>query len=225
MQSRPRYCLGDTHSVLVTTALIKKANIVDSDIYHVGDGGEFFIELQKGMLEELDRVLRNQNCNLYVARGNHSNPEFWANGGYRTDNLWFVPDYTIVDKCLFLGGAVSIDRVYLLAKGLPWWPDEVFSYNPIVKTMTGVSDIISHNRPDFCKPLKVSPLVKEFFLNDHLLESMLLEERKAITQVFSELSVNNFINTFNSGHMHSSGVEYINQTKFNHLGIDEIKEF
>jgi hypothetical protein len=57
------------------------------------------------------------------------------------------------------------------------------------------------------------------------LRGMLLQERADISQVYHELSLNNTINSFTSGHYHSSNTEIIFNTKFNHLGINEIRVF
>lgn len=53
-------------------------------------------------------------------RGNHDNPEECKK------HSQFIPDGTIEGKAMFVGGAVSIDRVYR-QEGYSWWPDEELS--------------------------------------------------------------------------------------------------
>lgn len=50
-------------------------------------------------------------------RGNHDNP------GVCKTQKFCIPDGTIRDNMMFIGGAVSIDREYRVAN-YSWWPDE-----------------------------------------------------------------------------------------------------
>ena len=226
---RLRVCLGDTHGYNHLPELLK--NLDNCDVYHVGDFGVGFINdsQEKVSLERLNDFLKYKNIVFYVNQGNHDHPKYWDKK-HNLSNIIFVPRYSVINDTLFLGGAISIDRMYRLTNNLGWWKEEVFTYKSC-KKIKGISDVISHSAPDFCPPTKFNKLVEDYINMEEkafkvfTLRDMLIKERQLITKVYEELRVNNFINTFNYGHFHSSSLFVHNDTKFKCLGIGELKEF
>lgn len=224
-----RVCLGDTHGYNMLPYLLRRFK--NCDVYHVGDFGVGFISKEQTIknLDYLNKFLVENDIRLFINRGNHDNPIYWKEEIYRTENIWFVPSYTVFENTLFLGGAISIDRMYRIAENAGWWEDEIFVYQNC-SSLTGVSDVISHTAPNFCFPEKFNDLVYEFIDYEEskkvfTLKPMLIEERKLLTKVYEELKVNNFINTWTYGHFHKDMLMIHNDTKFTCLGISSLKEF
>lgn len=227
---RMRVVLGDTHGYHMLPYLLKKFK--NCDVYHVGDFGVGFISREQTLknLAALNEFLVENDIRLFINRGNHDNPLYWKEEVYRTDNMWFVPSYTIVEETLFLGGAISIDRMYRAATNAGWWEDEIFVYDEICKSMTGVKDVISHTAPHFCFPTEFNGLVREFITEErhkkiYTLEPMLVEERFLVTKVYDDLVQNNKINTWSYGHFHKYHAFNHQDVKFQCIGISELKEF
>jgi Calcineurin-like phosphoesterase len=59
-------------------------------------------------------------------RGNHDNPEVC-----KRHKFW-IPDGTVRDNMMFIGGAASIDREYRVT-GYSWWPDEEPSHSELLQ--------------------------------------------------------------------------------------------
>ena len=95
---RLRVALGDTHGYHGIDYLCRMARLSGADIYHVGDFGVGFISQEQTLknLEDLDKKLKARDNKLFINRGNHDNPIYWKSELFRTDNVWFVPDNTIV---------------------------------------------------------------------------------------------------------------------------------
>lgn len=227
-----RVALGDTHGYHMLPYLCRIGKLSDCDIYHVGDFGVGFIGQEQTLknLDDLDSKLKERGIRIFINRGNHDNPIYWKSEIYRTENVWFVPDNTIVEETLFLGGAISIDRMYRAEEKAGWWPEEVYVYEPILKELTGIKDVISHTAPSFCPPVGLNRLVEEFIDYEEskgikTLRKMLKEEREDITLAFSSLQKNNQINTWNYGHFHKDYFLEHSDTKFRCLAINEFKEF
>jgi Calcineurin-like phosphoesterase len=53
-------------------------------------------------------------------RGNHDNP------AYAAKHTQYIPDGTVEGNVMFVGGALSIDRIYRI-EGYSWWADEELS--------------------------------------------------------------------------------------------------
>jgi hypothetical protein len=228
---RIKIACGDSHGIVYFENLIRYHKLKSCDIYHVGDFGVGFIEknAQIKNLEALNTLLKSKDIRLYVTRGNHDNPIYWKEEIYRTDNIWFVPSYTVIENTLFLGGAISIDRMYRIAENAGWWEDEVFEYQDC-SNLTGIFDVISHTAPHFCLPVGFNKLVNEFISEEEknnifTLKPMLIEERQLMTKVYENLCLNNFINNWLYGHFHASSISIHNDTKFTCLSINELKQF
>lgn len=85
--------IGDTHGVQECTRLIKEdleSNfMMNSSYIHVGDFGIGFKEFYDDVADliELNDVLKKYNNRLYVVRGNHDNPQYFASNMHKYDEL------------------------------------------------------------------------------------------------------------------------------------------
>jgi predicted phosphodiesterase len=80
-------------------------------------------------------------------RGNHDNPNVC-----RMDKKW-IPDGTVEDDVMFIGGATSIDKAYR-TEGLSWWADEECAYNDLQSFIDTAAVhkprvLITHECPEF----------------------------------------------------------------------------
>lgn len=88
----------------------------------------------------------DKDGHLFIA-GNHDNPSLC-----RINKNW-IPHGTLEDDCLYIGGAVSIDR-YRRTEGVDWWPDEEISQMDTYRIMDSIGDkkinrIVTHECPQF----------------------------------------------------------------------------
>jgi UDP-2,3-diacylglucosamine pyrophosphatase LpxH len=240
--------IGDTHgNHRVIMHRIKALKITGMILLHVGDFGVGFAktpQLEDESLRQLNNVLAEHDCHLYVIRGNHDDPKFF-NGDYNFSNLHLLPDYSVVevngDKVLMVGGAISVDRGPRLSEmrvyaemGLlreTYWRDEAFNLDE--DKLTGLTDIkyvITHSSPNFVFPINDTNnhvnshggLVEHFVkLGDDKLKDDLNLERTNITRMHDILSENNQIKGWYYGHFHSSVHDNINGTTYRLLNCDE----
>lgn len=157
-------------------------------------------------------------------------------------NIHFVPDYTVLEleehKILFVGGAVSVDRVPLIKetndeknkeKGLVFYfEDEVFKFDEEkIKSIEGVDIIVTHTCPTYCFPdsrFGPSPFVLNYAENDANLLKDLDKERNEMTKMFDMLSKKNFIDRHYYGHYHKGEITMNLNTNHYCLGVNEMRE-
>jgi predicted phosphodiesterase len=227
MEERKRLFLGDTHSINVVRTLIKNKNLTNLDIYHVGDFGLGFTRHDIEDLDKLNDCLIERDINLYVNRGNHDDPEWWKKQLYITDNLKLVDSYNVINKTLFIGGAVSIDRFDRITSGTGWWKEEIFDYKNGDINITGINTVITHTAPDFCEPLLFNSLVnyyinKESKHNVNSLKNDLITERSLVTEVYKKLIKKNKIKNWYYGHFHNNYFLNHNDTFFRCIDINNL---
>jgi UDP-2,3-diacylglucosamine pyrophosphatase LpxH len=123
-------------------------------LIHVGDGGEGF-KIKKKQLREFDllnNLFKKHNIRYWSIRGNHSDP-FYFNGNIKLSNFELLDDYTVRElngeKFLFVGGAVSIDRLYR-REGLSYWRDETFVLDE--SKIQECDVLITHSAPSWVGP-------------------------------------------------------------------------
>lgn len=215
------YCIGDTHSIRVACNYIEdfinKYNITDSLLIQVGDFGLGFNKVSElEQLTNINDILKRTNNELYVIRGNHDNPSYF-NGEYIRDNIKLLKDYTVIDNILFIGGAISVDRLMRI-KNVSYWEDEKLVYNDIVKTLTNIEYVITHSCPSFVNKLSDKEFFRLFCNNEAETNKLMndcLEERNTLTQIYNELkSKNNNIRKWYYGHFHNDTCEFIDNTEF-----------
>jgi len=135
------YLTGDTHGDFNRIkAFCDRMNTTSSDILIIlGDAGiNYYGPVRDRLRKEKISTLP---ITLFCVHGNHEQrpytlPDYheilWQGGQvYAEDafpNLLFAKDGEIYDiagkRALVIGGAFSVDRMYRVARGLPWWPDE-----------------------------------------------------------------------------------------------------
>lgn len=229
------YFIGDLHGNFNYLKHMLK-DIKNSYLIQVGDFGIGFSENDNWTLVDLNLFLRERGCVMFVIRGNHDNPSFF-NGSVNFDCLKLLPDYSVVNfdgwgNILFIGGGISIDRVYRVEESIGsrvyWWKDEKVIFNPDkLESIKDVDIVVTHTAPDYCYPDNRNgfpPIVTGFVKYDPNLLIELTEERNLMTQIFDLIKKNNKIKTHWYGHYHSSRREIHNGTEHILLGINELVE-
>jgi hypothetical protein len=155
---KPIYILGDVHGQFARLREnIDKYDLRDCYIICVGDLGIGFQHPAKGELSgcrTLNTFFLGRNIHFMSIRGNHDDPQYF-NGPNRIElsNLRLLPDYHAEtfngERFLFVGGAVSIDRLYRV-EGRSYWPNEVFVYDESKVTPCDV--LITHSAPPWIGP-------------------------------------------------------------------------
>lgn len=230
-----KFLLGDIHGYW-SVVLNKLVNLDEQNIcfIQVGDFGIGFGDIDKefNRLSNLNAKLAEYNSDLFVLRGNHDNPNWFNETQYNTlkeklTNIFFVPDFTVLnidlENILFIGGAVSIDRVQRrMAMETSWWENEVvnFDFSKIAQ-FKDIDRVICHTAPDFCQPLKFNQTVYDFATQDDRLLDDLRFERANMTKLVTAIMNNNKIKGYYYGHFHNSYRFYHNNCEFIGLGINE----
>jgi hypothetical protein len=132
-----------------------------------------------------------------------------------------------LENILFIGGAISIDRVpRRMDGGRSWWSDEVVNFDyEKVKELRDIDRVICHTAPDFCQPLTFNNLVYNFALQDDKLLQDLRDERANMTKLVTQLMNNNKIKSFTYGHFHNSYRFYHNDCEFVCLNVNQFQRF
>lgn len=225
------YLVGDLHgfwNIIVNHA--SNNNTYDSCYIQVGDFQIGFSDKDEENLILLNNFLADNNNFLYVIRGNHDNP-FWFNGNQfdeiknKLDNILFIPDYTVLninhENILFIGGAISIDRIPRIARSTGWWAEEVVDFDfDKASEFNNIDRMVCHTAPDFVPPLKISSgsIVYDYAHNDKLLLDHLKLERENMTKLVNLILLKNKIKSFFYGHFHNSYKFYHNNCEY--IGLD-----
>ena len=85
--------------------------------------GDFGLGFSKPMDEWVQEWMRDNDGHEFI-RGNHDNPTKCKN------TAGYIPDGTVKDNMMFIGGAWSIDRAWR-TEGLDWWNDEELSLSDL----------------------------------------------------------------------------------------------
>ena len=239
--------LGDIHGAFITLkALIERYKFGNNEettyIIQVGDFGIGFYKTDLQTLENLNNFLKEKNIIMIAIRGNHDDPAYFT-GNHMYSNLMLVPDYTTMDidghKHLFVGGAVSIDRLYRQKQDQnaasygssqkSYWKDELFFLDEEkLKDITDIEIVVTHTAPEWCHPDNrngFGDLVDEFAYHDKQLYADLNKERQDVTKMFKILEQNgNYIKNHFYGHFHSSQITMNGYCNHYLLGINEFRE-
>jgi UDP-2,3-diacylglucosamine pyrophosphatase LpxH len=213
--------IGDLHKCfnLIEQYAVEK-DIKNDAFIQVGDIGIASAKeyLQLKILN--DFLIKSKN-KLYCLQGNHDNPLYFK-GNHDFSNIKFVKNYSVVKiqeyNVLFLGGAVSIDRldpVYECFENSPFLYDE-----KKLKKLKNVDMVVSHTAPRFCNPRTVSKIVEECALNDKALLEDIAKERADLENAFDILLENNKLIYWWYGHFHfDANGEVFNDVNFQLAGI------
>lgn len=225
------FILGDIHgnfNHLIT--LIDKIGDT-SPIIQVGDFGMTNNHgNMKEILNLLDKKLGQVGNKMYVIRGNHDNPIYW-NGDWVLENIELLPDYSVREiegkTVLFVGGALSIDRVpRIMDGGRYYWIDEDFVLDKKkIKNLIGIDVVITHTAPQFVPPQQINDLVRSFAQYDPPLLHELAIERGQVSEMYELLTKKNYITHWFYGHFHINSTYTYENTEFICVNIDTTYDF
>lgn len=225
------FILGDIHGNF--NNLIKLIDKIGntSPIIQVGDFG---ITNNHGNMKEILNRLNNKlgevGNKMYVIRGNHDNPIYW-NGDWLLDNIELLPDYSVREiegkTVLFVGGALSIDRIpRLMDGGNYYWIDEEFVFDKKkIDELIGIDVVITHTAPKFAPPQTINDLVRGFAQYDQPLLHELAIERGEMSEMYELLTKKNYITHWFYGHFHTNSIYTYENTDFICVNIDTTHDF
>lgn len=230
--------LGDIHGNFDFISWYVKAHkIKNTSIIQVGDFGIGFKKAngetdpsEELKLDKLNRVLDKFNVNLFAIRGNHDNPAYF-DGSYKNyDRINLMPDYSVLEienkNHLFVGGAISIDRIYR-TENIDFWKDEVFVFDEQkTREIKNVDVLVTHNSMSFLFPLWVDSNVLNFAKSDPGLLERVTDERLQMTKMWDILTKENEnqIELHVYGHFHQNHTIFIDNTKHVLLSINKTYE-
>lgn len=217
--------VGDIHGEFGSFRNKIKNNISDAYIIQVGDFGLGFHKpnFYKDKFTWLNEVLVNNNCHLYVIRGNHDDPSYFAETNSPESNITLLKDYSELEllnkKILLVGGAVSVDRRFR-HEGKSWWSDEVFNLKledqfPYKDSQYDL--VVTHTRPGVCGAFKGFDNIKYWCNQDPDLMDDLIKESEQVNYLYEKTKPKNWI----YGHFHQSDITNYEGTEFRCLNIDE----
>ncbi len=179
MKARPTYILGDHHSNYddLIRALLRRG-LRQCRIVHVGDGEEGYPDTwDDDTAERLDKAFGSLDIDYLSIRGNHSNPHVF-DGSVNMPNFKLLADYTRLEidgeTWLFVGGAISIDRLNRIPNET-WWIEEEMILDE--SRAQPVDVLVSHSGPTSSVPS----------VSNFLLEYIHYEEQIGCDTLFDEL--------------------------------------
>lgn len=216
--------LGDTHGEWSSLFhLFDRISLRDAVVLHVGDVGVGFRADPKAELKSLsmiDSELSNRGIVVYAIRGNHDDPSYF-NGDHLYDNLKLLPDYSPLnindERFLFVGGAVSIDRVQRVA-GRSWWSGERLTYDEDLVTECDV--LITHTAPTWVGSQDKNG-IQWFIDRDPTLWEELCAERKQVDELLLKCGARRHY----CGHFHCRASMPRNGVISRILDISELHEY
>jgi DNA repair exonuclease SbcCD nuclease subunit len=217
--------IGDIHGEFGSLRNKIKNNISDAYIIQVGDFGLGFHKpnFYKDKFTWLNDVLVDKNCHLYVIRGNHDDPSYFAETNSPESDITLLKDYSelklLGKSILLVGGAVSIDRRFRI-EGVTWWSDEDFNLK--LEHQFPYKDrqydlVVTHTRPGVCGSFKGFDNIKHWCDQDSDLKNDLIEESQKLDYLYKMTKPKYFY----YGHFHQSLTVNYEDTEFRCLNIDE----
>jgi DNA repair exonuclease SbcCD nuclease subunit len=211
---------GDVHgNFKYLLTLISGYNFRDSNIVICGDCGFGFEEHKKEVatVKYLNQSFVARNNQLYLCRGNHDDPKYWSEEDNLSDkNIHFVPDYSVLqienNNVLFLGGAISVDRVERKINRSYWEKEPFILDLEKLNSMRNIDIVISHSSPNYCYPYGLKGM--SWFDRDTTLQQEVMKERNDLARAYDKLSKNNKIKYWFYGHFHEYKREVIKETIF-----------
>jgi hypothetical protein len=199
--------------------IIDRRRMRDCVLIGVGDTGIGFQppNHQKFMINELNSSFKERNIRYMSIRGNHCNPSYF-DGSVKLTNFELVRDYSYKEingeKYLFVGGAISVDRVSRI-DGETYWKDEIFIFKPELVEECDV--LITHSTPTWLGPSDKKSLEYWCSKDDELWEEC-CKERLEIDKLMDACKAKKSYH----GHFHLS-----NRTDFKncHSKMLDINEF
>jgi Calcineurin-like phosphoesterase len=139
-------------------------------------------------------------------RGNHDNPAVCKR------HTQCIPDGTVIDNMMFIGGGLSIDRAYRM-EGFSYWPDEEFSS----EALNGLVDVFSTVRPEIMITHETPETIAEMIVNQHSGDRRIkLDPRFAsrTRQAFQSMFEIHQPKIWLHGHWHMTFDRVVNGTRF-----------
>lgn len=228
--------IGDVHGDFVKLyEIIRSVNERGVIFVQVGDFGIGFgsqsryCEIMDDLnLNRINDHLQDKDSVMYVLRGNHDNPSFWTpNDRMGLSNIKLIQDNTVMElegkRCLFAGGAPSIDRKRRVI-GVSFWENELYRYSPFDGPLDlvfthdvyhGVSNFSLHNVTvnHFCRTDET--------LRDYLVKSQ--SEMKKLYNRLVEVNDGHSVKWYH-GHYHQSDYTNNGWLEITCLSILETKE-
>jgi hypothetical protein len=177
--------VGDTHGEWNKLFnRLYQYQISDAYLIHVGDIGIGFSQETKEqkLFSMINDELAEKNIKFLGIRGNHDDPKYF-DGRVCLSHFELVPDYTAKtinrEKFLFVGGAVSIDRIKRVPN-MSWWHDEKIVFDP--ERIKSCDVLVTHSAPSWNGPFDKSN-ISSWCENDTSLWEECVEERQLINQI------------------------------------------
>lgn len=151
----PTYLLGDHHCPdhHALAKVIAKRGLRNCRLIHLGDGEEGYPSHRDDQTpEKLNGDFAKLGIEYLSIRGNHCNPNVF-DGSVMLPNFKLIPDYTRMqiggETWLFVGGAVSIDRINRIPNET-WWPEEEMVLD---ESRAQAADVlVTHTGPSWTLP-------------------------------------------------------------------------
>ena len=182
----PIYISGDSHGNF--DALFRKIehyDIKDCIFISVGDSGVGFIPYDKQMrqFDNLNNRFKKRDIQYMSINGNHDDPAYF-DGSINLSHFELIPKYTYKtlndQKFLFVGGAISVDRMYR-KEGISYWKDEVFVLDE--SKIEEVDVLITHSAMNWIGPVDKQNIAS-FCEKDPTLWDECVAERLAHNRLF-----------------------------------------
>jgi hypothetical protein len=222
MNTKPIYIHGDNHGDWNTLFnRIDEYGIGDCTLINVGDCGFGFKHPLKeaSKIKKLNAKFADRNINYLCIRGNHDDPSCF-HGQHNYSHLRLLRDYHTEElnglRFLFVGGAVSVDRIQRTPYRSYWYDEEfVLDESKIVEC-----DVcVTHSAPQWIGPADKAA-ISGWLKSDKLLEEDCNKERLNITRLLALCKARNHY----CGHFHESHNVTIDGCNSKILSIDEFTE-
>jgi predicted phosphodiesterase len=227
LKSNSLWLMGDTHDL---EALKGTARAIpeNTTIVHVGDLGVGGLQLSKSdvrrHLRDVNESMRRKNQTLIAIRGNHDDPSFFP---HSLSNMSLLGDYSVgifpnKKRVLFVGGSVSIDRVWRKAIRASWWEGEITA-PPEEAEIENCDVVIAHDCPSFVNSSTESLKTNRtgFVKNDSSLIEDCDTQRKKMDKILKLASPSCWI----YGHYHNADRKFHKNCGFSCMDICDISEF
>ncbi|MDU1892983.1 MAG: metallophosphoesterase [Dysgonomonas sp.] len=241
------YVSGDIHGEIRSLVYnLRRLNIRDSIVIVAGDCGIGFEKRghYENVYTRIIRSLEKQNCILLFVRGNHDDPLFFKKKLIDYPYMKTISDYSIVKvgekNILCIGGAISLDRFdrkqEILKRRIRhkkeisiYWEDEFPLFDEkllseIAASRIFINTVITHSAPTFCYPQTKRNFERRLIFDPELLNDV-ATERETLSKIYNKLIDDGHpVKEWLYGHFHSSHIEFIENTRFRLLDIDELVE-
>lgn len=146
--------IGDVHGKFTSYKKIIKAH---PNTIQVGDMGVGFPKLTQRWDDGVEAIRLSsppfdqmKESGARFIRGNHDYPAMCKK------HKFYIPDMTIEDNMMFVGGGLSIDKKFRTPE-IDWWPDEELSYNELnlmldIYETSKPEIMVTHDCPDEIVP-------------------------------------------------------------------------